>query len=879
MALNNSINSGQTLDSTSTVQHAKLGLGVAASNNELSINGKASIGYSDTAAPTGGLIVSGLVGVGTSSPSSDSGINIVPSGSSILRGLSVNGNFTGTSQIGVSSNGTFSNAASFAQCILSQPTFAAAGATSIANASCFYASPFYTGNAGTITESYGFIYDGGSALVGTVTTAYGGYFSDPAAGSTKVALYSKNLAIGSYTGTTPPVNGLIVSGNVGVGTSTTTLAELTLASTSTASSGAARGFLIGTGTLTASANNDSLRAQEISSITFAKGAFTNLGVVLCQLTCSSHSATGAGTIANAYGLLISDSFALTATNKWSLYNASTDQSYFAGNVGIGTTTAPITSSSAGRVYLSVKGSSSIGAFELSSAAADADGVGLGQIFFSDSNQTDPEKRSVLIQGVTQGATANNRGGSFRLQTKLNGSVSLVEAFRINNVQFTGLGNIEPVNRLDVNGACAIGSYAGVNTAPTEGLIVSGSVGIGSTSFTSSEKVRIDGGSTEATCLNVRGTLAASFGLIADDQTCISARATFSPSASITNAMDIFCNPSFTPGGGVVITNAANLYLHTGAQSGAGSVTNGYAIYARNPAFGTNKYGAYIEGNVGIGNATPASGINLHVGSNATASAVAVRINTDGAANDNPVLSQVANGVSEWVLATDRATAKILFSLNPASYTSANLVSGAKMAVDSNGVAIGSYAGVNSPPSGGLIVSGNAAFGATSAGTADYLFSSATETILRIEATGANDDSVLSIQNGTIDWRWALDGATQILYLNGGTDFLSIDNTGNLDVLEGDLSIADIGNGINVAEGANARMGTATLNGGATATVVVNTTAVTANSRIFITGQTLGTIVLGAGYSVSARTAGTSFTITSSTTLDTSIVAWIIFEPI
>ncbi len=58
----------QDIATSSTVQFAKLGLGVAASNNQLSINGKASIGFSDTAAPTNGLIVSGSVAINTSTP-------------------------------------------------------------------------------------------------------------------------------------------------------------------------------------------------------------------------------------------------------------------------------------------------------------------------------------------------------------------------------------------------------------------------------------------------------------------------------------------------------------------------------------------------------------------------------------------------------------------------------------------------------------------------------------------------------------------------------------------------------------------------------------------------------------------------------------------
>jgi len=83
----------------------------------------------------------------------------------------------------------------------------------------------------------------------------------------------------------------------------------------------------------------------------------------------------------------------------------------------------------------------------------------------------------------------------------------------------------------------------------------------------------------------------------------------------------------------------------------------------------------------------------------------------------------------------------------------------------------------------------------------------------------------------------------------------------------------VGAGLQVAEGANAKQGTAVLVAGA---AVVANTSVTANSRILVTsnadGGTPGFV------RVSARTAGTSFTITSGSGTDTSTVAYQIFEP-
>lgn len=97
---------------------------------------------------------------------------------------------------------------------------------------------------------------------------------------------------------------------------------------------------------------------------------------------------------------------------------------------------------------------------------------------------------------------------------------------------------------------------------------------------------------------------------------------------------------------------------------------------------------------------------------------------------------------------------------------------------------------------------------------------------------------------------------------------------DVSVLVGNLKVSAVGSGLYVKEGTNATMGTATLVGW---TVTVSTNKVTASSRIFLTvnGWTLTNI--GSTY-VSARTASTSFTISSTNVLDTSNVARFIVEP-
>ena len=70
-------------------------------------------------------------------------------------------------------------------------------------------------------------------------------------------------------------------------------------------------------------------------------------------------------------------------------------------------------------------------------------------------------------------------------------------------------------------------------------------------------------------------------------------------------------------------------------------------------------------------------------------------------------------------------------------------------------------------------------------------------------------------------------------------------------------------------------GTAVLVAG---TNVVNTSAVTANSLIMLTVQALGTVTVPKAVGATARTASTSFTITSADATDTSTIAWVLVEP-
>lgn len=136
----------------------------------------------------------------------------------------------------------------------------------------------------------------------------------------------------------------------------------------------------------------------------------------------------------------------------------------------------------------------------------------------------------------------------------------------------------------------------------------------------------------------------------------------------------------------------------------------------------------------------------------------------------------------------------------------------------------------------------------------------------LNSAGANY-GFISNQSANI---WSLGYGTTIGVL--ATPVLSWNASGLVTVV-GPISSNSIGSGYSTAEGANAKQGIAVLSGG---TVIVSNTSVTANSRIFLTTNIPGGTP-GAVY-ISARTAGISFTITSTSVIDASTVAFEIFEP-
>ncbi len=179
------------------------------------------------------------------------------------------------------------------------------------------------------------------------------------------------------------------------------------------------------------------------------------------------------------------------------------------------------------------------------------------------------------------------------------------------------------------------------------------------------------------------------------------------------------------------------------------------------------------------------------------------------------------------------------------------------------------------------------YGNTFSGTAVTLTGATGTTVtFRDKVTGDSVDRLTIDANGKCNWGPG-NGAADVNLYRGGVSTLQTDSyfvipngqtNGSFAVFGGSadsLKVGTAGGGVAIKEGSNARSGVSTLVAG---TVTVANTSVSATTRIQLTAQALGTVAAPKALAVTARSAGTSFTITSADATDTSSVAWLLIEP-
>ena len=172
----------------------------------------------------------------------------------------------------------------------------------------------------------------------------------------------------------------------------------------------------------------------------------------------------------------------------------------------------------------------------------------------------------------------------------------------------GIGTWSTVNTLDLNGNAAVGSYAGINAAPAQGLIVSGSLGIGT--FAPSGILQVG---SYATGNGIRPTYTGSI--------VIPANGTFSPSTPVNTGIEFIGNTVGSGSGIRMVTDDllnGSVPLLIQSRNNSTSWTNVMSIGANNAGnVGIGTFGALstlvVSGNEAIGsayvaNTAPANGL-------------------------------------------------------------------------------------------------------------------------------------------------------------------------------------------------------------------------------------------------------------------------------
>jgi hypothetical protein len=305
----------------------------------------------------------------------------------------------------------------------------------------------------------------------------------------------------------------------------------------------------------------------------------------------------ASTITNYHGVYVEDltqgtnnygitSLVSSGSNKWNIYASGTAANYFAGNVGIGT--------SSPQSILDVVGVSGTEQFRIGNTLGGTD-FGI----------TVTENLSAIINSA-EGATG--RG----IQFQSGGTNTLL----IDSAGNVGIGTTSPTNLLSVAGNANITGNVTLGDATTDTVTVNGYMAVGGAP-TSTYVLRSRGDITNGTtAYGIGSTSTAQSGVTSNAIGLFSAVSTAAASFTVGSVRQLQAGEG-TKGAGSTITEQYGLYVsdqtlgasNFGIYSGVSSGSNKWNIYASGTAQN------YFAGNVGIGTSAPSSLLHLQVTTN------------------------------------------------------------------------------------------------------------------------------------------------------------------------------------------------------------------------------------------------------------------------